>query len=82
MKHWAGLPTVLLACVCQPICMFHFCCNLTGPSGLHQRYFDEAVQDGKRTDNSPTMRRHDEDDDDSSSKCWALLCLHHSVACM
>ena len=54
------------------------CYNLTGPSGLHQRYFDEAVQDGKRIDDSPTMRQHDEDDDDSSSKYWALLCLHHS----
>ncbi|XP_065905921.1 E3 ubiquitin-protein ligase Topors-like isoform X1 [Dysidea avara] len=38
-----------------------------GPSGLNQKYFDEAVQDGKRVDNSPTMKQHCDEDDDSGS---------------
>ena len=45
------------------------CSNLVGPSGLNQKYFDEAVQDGKRVDNSPTMKQHCDEDDDSGSKC-------------
>jgi len=55
-----------------------FVVTFLGPSGLQQKYFDETVQDGKRVDDSPTMRQRHDDDDDSDSK----FCVPCEVSCI